>query len=444
MKQHLNSRIAVIAILLLLTSAFAPIIANNAFAASPNLNVITKDDKGNTITGYWVEVTQGGTTVKTGFSPVSFTLAAGSYGVGVGDYGSYFFKQWSDGTTARFHPITITATGVVSLTAIYSTQSTPPPSSGITVLSKYVDGTSLTGMYVTLQQNGATIATGFTPKTFTAVTAGKQYTIIPADYTNAYFNKWSDGSTVREKTVTATSTGVSLTALYTTSPSATPDFSISASPSSLSLNTGSSGKYTISIKSVNSYSSSVSLSLTSPSIAGVTATFNPTSVTPPAGGTVTSTLTISVASTASPGTYQLKITGTGTGSLSHSTTTTLVISKAGGTITVYAHRIPSPNWDPCFAKTCSAGTGPGAAMYFVLYDRSGYFVQSGFADEHGYTFAGLDTSKIYYLVYPADCVSCHNSTHDVIFDHWDDGSKTRPRSVNIGLAAHAWFAIVTH
>src|SRR5438132_173601 len=270
MKQYLNSRIAVIAILLLLTSAFVPIIANNAFAASPNLNVITKDDKGNTITGYWVEVRQGGTTVKTGFSPVSFTLAAGSYEVAVGDYGGYFFKQWSDGTTARFHPITITSTGAVSLTA-----------------------------------------------------------------------------------------------LYTTSPSATPNFSISASPSSLSLNTGSSGKYTINIKSVNSYSSSVSLSLTSPSIAGVTATFNPTSVTPPAGGTVTSTLTISVASTAPPGTYQLKITGTGTGSLSHSTTTTLVISKAGGTITVYAHRIPSPNWDPCFAKTCSAWTGPGAAMYFA-------------------------------------------------------------------------------
>src|SRR2546422_3788055 len=139
MKQYLNSRIAIIAILLLLTSAFAPIMANNAFAASPNLNVITKDDKGNTLTGYWVEVRQGGTTVKTGFSPVSFTLAAGSYGVGVGDYGGYFFKQWSDGTTARFHPIAITATGVGSLTAIYLTSSTPPPSRGITLFNKYVD-----------------------------------------------------------------------------------------------------------------------------------------------------------------------------------------------------------------------------------------------------------------------------------------------------------------
>src|SRR3989442_15560686 len=104
MKQYLSSGIAVIAILLLLTSAFAPIIANNAFAASPNLNVITKDDKGNTLTGYWVEVRQGGATVKTGYSPVSFTLSAGSYEVGVGDYGGPFFKHSRDGKNGRFHP----------------------------------------------------------------------------------------------------------------------------------------------------------------------------------------------------------------------------------------------------------------------------------------------------------------------------------------------------
>src|SRR5437867_12650527 len=113
MRQYLNSRIAVIAILLLLTPAFAPIIAENAFADSPNLNAITKDDKGNTLTGYWVEVRQGGTTVKTGFSAVSFTLAAGSYGVGVGDDGGYFFKQWSAVITPIFHPNTLTAPRVL-------------------------------------------------------------------------------------------------------------------------------------------------------------------------------------------------------------------------------------------------------------------------------------------------------------------------------------------
>jgi hypothetical protein len=446
MKQYLYPTIAAVAILLLLSPMFATIMANNAFADSPNLNVTTKDDKGSTLTGYWVEVRQGGSTVKTGFSPVSFTLTAGNYEVGVGDYGGYLFKQWSDGTTARFHPITIATTGAVSLTAIYSTTSPPPPpTSGITVTSRYVDGPTLTGMYVTLRHNGATVGTGFTPKTFTAVTAGDQYTVIPSDYTNAYFNKWNDGSTVREKTVTATSTGVSLTALYTASLSATPDFDISASPSSLSLKTGSSGTYTIGVKSVDSFSSSVSLSVTSPVIAGVTATFGPTSVKPAAGGTATSELTVSVSSTASAGTYTLKLAGTSAG-ISHSTTRTLVVSKAvtAGSITVYAHRIPSTYWGPCFATTCDAGTGPGTAMYFVLYDRAGNVVQTGFADEHGYAFAGLDSSNIYYLVYPTDCGSCHNSTHDVVFDHWEDGSKTRPRAVDVGQGAHAWFAYVPH
>ena len=114
-------------------------------------------------------------------------------------------------------------------------------------------------------------------------------------------------------------------------------------------------------------------------------------------------------------------------------------STSGG-ITVYAHRIPASYWDPCFAATCSAGTGPGVTMYFVLYDSSGNVVQTGFADENGYTFSGLSSSATYY-VYPDDCDNCHGAPHDVAFQYWgDDHTNERPRAATVGAQLHAWYS----
>lgn len=109
-------------------------------------------------------------------------------------------------------------------------------------------------------------------------------------------------------------------------------------------------------------------------------------------------------------------------------------------ITVYAHRIPASYWDPCFATTCSAGTGPGATMYFGLYDSSGKLIQSGFADENGYTFSDLNPNDTYY-VYPADCGFCHTSLHDVVFEYWGDNHSTvRPRATTTGSSLDAWYS----
>lgn len=110
-----------------------------------------------------------------------------------------------------------------------------------------------------------------------------------------------------------------------------------------------------------------------------------------------------------------------------------------GEITVYAHRIPAPYWDPCFATTCKAGTGPGASMYFVLYDINGNFLQDGYADENGYSFTGLDPASQYY-VYAANCDSCHGSTHDVVFRHWGNDSTADPRLAKVSAKLNAWYA----
>ncbi len=96
------------------------------------------------------------------------------------------------------------------------------------------------------------------------------------------------------------------------------DFSISASPNSLTLNQGQSGTSTVSTAVTSGSAETVNLSVTGvPS--GATASLNPTSVT--AGGS--STLSVS-AGTASPGTYTLTVTGTAP-SASHTAAVTLSI-----------------------------------------------------------------------------------------------------------------------
>jgi hypothetical protein len=78
-------------------------------------------------------------------------------------------------------------------------------------------------------------------------------------------------------------------------------------------------------------------------------------------------------------------------------------------------------------------------MWVVLYDASGAVVGTGFADENGHTFTGLNAAATYYL-YPSDCAQCHSSTHDVNFDHWGTGGNTRPLPVAAtGTSVDAWY-----
>jgi hypothetical protein len=100
----------------------------------------------------------------------------------------------------------------------------------------------------------------------------------------------------------------------------TPDFSISASPNSVSVVQGSSGTSTVTVTALNGFTGTVSLSASGlPS--GVTASFNPASTT---GGN--STLTFTASSTATVGTSTITITGT-SGALTHTTTISLTVTS---------------------------------------------------------------------------------------------------------------------
>jgi subtilase family serine protease len=108
-----------------------------------------------------------------------------------------------------------------------------------------------------------------------------------------------------------------------TTPAAPADFSLAASPSSLTLHRYSSGAYTVTVTTPSGASnSSVNLSVSGlPS--GASASFSPDSVTSSPSG-ATSTLTIHSGWTR--GTYPLTITGTG-GGRTHTTRVTLTIIR---------------------------------------------------------------------------------------------------------------------
>jgi len=90
------------------------------------------------------------------------------------------------------------------------------------------------------------------------------------------------------------------------------DFTVAASPDTLSVNQGETGSVTITVTSTGGFASKTNLKWewvgTTPT--GVTSSLSPTSVTPTSGGSKTSTLKIETTSTATLGTFKIMVTGT--------------------------------------------------------------------------------------------------------------------------------------
>jgi len=162
------------------------------------------------------------------------------------------------------------------------------------------------------------------------------------------------------------------------------DFSISVSPSSASIRRGQSGDFTVTIASTGGFASAVSLAL-SGQPTDVTGTFNPVSVTPSSGGSVTSTLTVNAGTTATAGNYTLTITGT-SGSLSHQATITLTVPQPSG----------------CIVATATYGSELSPEVQFLRGFRDGTVMS---------TFAGSGFMKVFnawyysFSPYVADFVS---------------------------------------
>lgn len=130
-----------------------------------------------------------------------------------------------------------------------------------------------------------------------------------------------------EVIITGTGSGVasrSATLSVTiTSPPLSPSIGLTLGSSALSLVQGQSGTVSVDVSRGDGYSGAVTFSI-SGQPAGVTAAFNPVSVT----GTTGSVLTLAAAATTAPGTYTISVTGSGAGVSDASATVTLTVSAA--------------------------------------------------------------------------------------------------------------------
>ncbi len=112
------------------------------------------------------------------------------------------------------------------------------------------------------------------------------------------------------------------------SATASPDFALSAAPSSLTVSQGATGTSTVSVASLNGFSGATSLSASGlPS--GVTATFVPSRVTPAAGSNANATLSLAASSTATTGASTVTLTET-SGSITHTASVLLSVTASGG------------------------------------------------------------------------------------------------------------------
>jgi hypothetical protein len=263
------------------------------------LTVKSVDQNGNAINGMWMEVKKAGATVSTGFTPLTLTLERATYTVSAGNYQQIIFDHWSDGSrsatasvslsgnaaiTAHYNngavkPLSVSlsadktavaAGSPVSFSAsigggaspytwsvnfgdgtsspygtsssvsktysapgTYSTVATAKDSAGKTASSnavavtvnaqptasaltvKTVDsaGKAISGYYTTLSGGGQT-QSGFSPASFT-LNGGQTYQVSVSDYGDYVFSHWEGGSTSRTQSVAAANgQAISMTAHY--------------------------------------------------------------------------------------------------------------------------------------------------------------------------------------------------------------------------------------
>lgn len=312
------------------------------------------------------------------------------------------------GATASFNPTSVAGSGTSTLTV---STSTTTPAGTYTLAITGTSGTLTHSATVTLivpgppdfsisaspssqtvtQGNGTTFTTsisalsGFTDTVNlsvsglpTGATAGFSPTSVSGSGTSAL--TVSTASTIPTGTYTLTITGTSGTLSHAATimlTVATPDFSISASPSSQTVAPGNSTTYTTTIGALNGFADTVSLSA-SGLPTGVTASFSPTSIT----SSGNSTLTISTTSTTPTGTYTLTITGTDN-TLSHSTTVTLVVNATTG-------GLPTGWTDQDIGSVSLVGSANYSNGTFTI-NGSGASI-SGTADQFNYAYQAAGTS----------------------------------------------------
>jgi Concanavalin A-like lectin/glucanases superfamily/Bacterial Ig-like domain (group 2) len=214
------------------------------------------------------------------------------------------------GTTA----LTVTGTGTFTVSASPSSLSIGQGSPGTSTITTTVSGgfNSSISLSATGMPTGTTVS--FNPSTIPAPGSGSSTMTITVGA--------STPAGTYPITVTGNGGGIQRTTIVTLTVTTSSDFTISASPTALSVMQGSLGTSTITTAVSGGFSSSISLSATGVP-AGTTVSFNPTTI--PAPGAGNSTMTITVGLTTPMGTYPITVTGTAS-SIQHAVTVNLTVT----------------------------------------------------------------------------------------------------------------------
>jgi hypothetical protein len=164
--------------------------------------------------------------------------------------------------------------------------------------------------------------------------------------------------------------------------STSPSFSLSASPTTLSLTDNSSGTSTISVTPSGGFTGTVGLTTSAPS--GLTASLSSASLSYSGGSYNTSTLTVTASSTAPAGIYTVTVTGS-SGSLS--STTNITVTVLGVSSLTLSPSTVTGGTSATGTVTLSAAAPSGGASVALSSNNSAAQVPSSVTVESGYTSA---------------------------------------------------------
>jgi len=199
-----------------------------------------------------------------------------------------------------------------SLSASPASVSVAQGQAGTSTITSTVTGGFDSAITLTASGQPTGVTVGFSPTSITgAGTSTVTLTVASSTVAGTYGIKvtGTSGSTVETTTISLTVTGT------------TPGFTISASPTSISVARSSSGTSIITTAISGGFNSAISLSASGQGNAQ-SVTFSPSSIAAPGSGT--STMTVKVGRNARTGNHTITITATG-GGVTHTTTVTLDI-----------------------------------------------------------------------------------------------------------------------
>ena len=190
---------------------FFPDFGSQTQSQNSNLTLLSQDMNGHSISGYWTVLYDGnGSVLKTGFTPVTFTLNnTQQYRIGMGSYDNYDFDHWQDNvSTTSSRNISITSD--TQLTAVYIAASMGlNPVSGSNNTFVVVTGTNfMSNSLIIIKYDD--VAIGRTPETLMSNSDGSFSAAIsvPPSADGLHSVSAADGTRTAASTFTVISSGI--------------------------------------------------------------------------------------------------------------------------------------------------------------------------------------------------------------------------------------------